>query len=204
MKKTSILAAMLVPLILSTAVEAKSRYHKVSHYKSNIETKVNYVQEETALSFAVKEAASKQETIPVRITKKAVRDTAISIVHTSTRITKTGTGLLRGIYSPLANKVREICSVCGSTVISGVRHTRVAGSGRWSLHTSGNAVDIRGNPRCIYSQLQGFPGGYSTDYGRVNHVHISLGGREDGLRFAHGGHGHKHYARHHHTRYASR
>lgn len=106
-------------------------------------------------------------------------------------------GMLAGVYAPLAAKAREIESACGSVVISGRRHTRVAGSRRWSLHASGHAVDMRGNPGCIYAHLRGFGGGYSTDYGRVRHVHISLGGREDGLRFAH------HHVRRHH-RYASR
>jgi len=94
---------------------------------------------------------------------------------------------LVGVYAPLAAKAREIEASCGARVISGVRHTRVRGTGRWSLHASGHAVDMRGNPGCIYAHLRGWPGGYSIDYGRVQHAHISLGGREDGLRFAHGG-----------------
>lgn len=94
---------------------------------------------------------------------------------------------LAGVSAPLAAKAREIVAACGSTVISGLRHARVAGSGRMSLHASGRAVDLRGNPACIYRLLAGWPGGVSTDYGRVLHVHVSLGGREDGLRFAHGG-----------------
>jgi len=92
---------------------------------------------------------------------------------------------LQGVYGPLAAKAREIASACGSRVISGVRHTRVAGTRRMSLHASGRAVDMAGNPSCIYAHLHGWSGGYSTDYGRVRHVHISLGGREDGVRFAH-------------------
>jgi hypothetical protein len=93
--------------------------------------------------------------------------------------------MLSGVYGPLADKAREIEGSCGSRVISGRRHTRVAGTRRWSLHASGHAVDMAGNPGCIYAHLRGFAGGYSTDYGRVKHVHISLGGREDGARFAH-------------------
>ena len=107
---------------------------------------------------------------------------------------------LSGISAPLAAKARQIVSACGSTVISGIRHTRVAGTRRMSLHASGRAVDLRGNPACIYAQLHGWPGGYSTDYGRVLHVHLSYdpqGGREMGLRFAH-----RHLPRH--TRYARR
>lgn len=93
--------------------------------------------------------------------------------------------MLAGVYGPLADKAREIEASCGSRVISGVRHTRVRGSGRWSLHSSGHAVDMQGSPGCIYAHLRGWRGGYSTDYGRVKHVHISLGGREEGSRFAH-------------------
>jgi len=104
---------------------------------------------------------------------------------------------LSGVSAPLAAKARQIVSACGSTVISGLRHTRVAGTGRMSLHASGRAVDLRGNPACIYGHLAGWPGGYSTDYGRVLHVHVSLGGREDGIRFAH-----HHVQRH--ARYARR
>lgn len=92
---------------------------------------------------------------------------------------------LAGVYAPLAAKAKEIETACGSIVISGRRHTRVAGTRRLSLHASGHAVDMRGNPGCIYAHLRGWPGGYSIDYGRVRHVHFSLGGREDGVRFAH-------------------
>ena len=92
---------------------------------------------------------------------------------------------LAGVYAPLAAKARQIAGDCGSTVISGVRHTKVAGTRKWSLHDTGHAVDMQGNPACIYAHLSGWPGGYSTDYARVRHVHISLGGSEDGRRFAH-------------------
>ena len=104
-----------------------------------------------------------------------------------------------GIVPALASKVAQIQSACpGAHVISGLRHTRIRGSGRMSLHATGEAVDMRGNPSCIYAQLRDWPGGYSTDYGRVQHVHISLAGngREAGLRFAHGGGRHHHRHRH--------
>ena len=94
---------------------------------------------------------------------------------------------LSGVYAPLATKASEITSACGSRVISGLRHTRVAGTRRMSLHASGHAVDMQGNPGCLYAHLRGWSGGYSTDYARVRHVHISLGGREDGIRFSHRG-----------------
>jgi hypothetical protein len=93
---------------------------------------------------------------------------------------------LASIGSTLAVKAREIVASCASSVISSFRPgARIAGSGHASMHASGRAVDIRGNPSCIYGHLQGWPGGYSVDYGAVQHVHISLGGHEDGLRFSH-------------------
>lgn len=94
--------------------------------------------------------------------------------------------MLRGVTPVLAAKAREIVAACGSRVVSGVRHTRIAGTHRMSLHASGLAVDLAGNPGCIYAHLRGWPGGYTTDYARVRHVHVSgPGGREDGLKFAH-------------------
>ena len=99
-----------------------------------------------------------------------------------------------GIKGQLATKAQEIVASCGSTVISGWRPgARIAGTRHVSLHASGRAVDIKGNPHCIYSHLQGWPGGYSIDYGAVQHVHVSLGGTEDGLRFAHNGAHHRHH-----------
>lgn len=96
---------------------------------------------------------------------------------------------LDGVVEPLASKARQIVASCGSKIISAKRHTRVRGTGRWSLHASGRAVDISGNPSCIRGQLAGWPGGASNDYGRVGHYHISYapGGPEWGQRFAHGG-----------------
>jgi hypothetical protein len=103
---------------------------------------------------------------------------------------------MSGVVPALAAKVAQIQSVCpGAHVISTVRHTRIRGSGRLSLHATGEAVDMRGNPSCVYAQLRDWPGGYSTDYGRAQHIHISLAanGREAGLRFTHGGgRGHRH------------
>lgn len=100
-------------------------------------------------------------------------------------------GRINGIVGPLADKVRQIQSACGGArVVSGVRHTRVAGTRRMSLHAQGKAVDMAGNFRCIYAQLAGWPGGYTTDAHRVHHIHISYDReqrREWGLRFAHGG-----------------
>ncbi len=100
-------------------------------------------------------------------------------------------GYSSGLVGPLQAKLASIQAACpGTHAISGVRHTRIAGSRRMSLHAQGKAVDVRGPYGCIYGQLKGWSGGYSTDAGRVQHVHISYdngGGREMGLRFAHGG-----------------
>ncbi|MGL5168648.1 MAG: hypothetical protein ACRC9K_22445 [Afipia sp.] len=100
-------------------------------------------------------------------------------------------GYSSGLVGPLQAKLASIQAACpGTHAISGVRHTRIAGTRRMSLHAQGKAVDVRGPYGCIYSQLKGWSGGYSTDAGRVQHIHISYddgGGREMGLRFAHGG-----------------
>lgn len=100
-------------------------------------------------------------------------------------------GYSAGLVGPLQAKLASIQAACpGTHAISGVRHTRIAGTRRMSLHAQGKAVDVRGPYGCIYSQLKGWSGGYSTDSGRVQHIHISYdagGGREMGLRFAHGG-----------------
>lgn len=97
---------------------------------------------------------------------------------------------LSGFPSPLVAKVREIESACGARVISAYRPgARVRGSGRMSLHASRRAVDMSGNPSCIYARLRSWPGGVSSDYGRVRHVHFSYSpnGAEWGARFAHYG-----------------
>lgn len=104
------------------------------------------------------------------------------------------------VIGALLAKANEIVSECGSKIVSGYRPgARVAGTRRMSLHASGHAVDMQGNPACIYRVLNGWPGGYSTDYRAVNHVHISLFGREDGRRFTH--HIGRRHARHHHGRH---
>lgn len=100
---------------------------------------------------------------------------------------------LSGVVAPLAAKARALVAICGARVISAVRHTRIAGTRRISLHASGRAVDLAGPRACLYRELAGWPGGVSTDYARVQHVHVSYDppgvnarGREWGLRFAHG------------------
>ena len=106
-----------------------------------------------------------------------------------------GSVSLAGVVGPLASKARQIVASCGSRVVSGFR----AGGGH-SHHSTGNAVDLQGNPSCIYSMLRGWPGGVTTDYASAPggaHVHVSYapGGREWGLRFAHRGGGYSSAAR---------
>lgn len=97
---------------------------------------------------------------------------------------------LAGITPPLAAKAREIQAACGSKVVSAIRHgARVYGGSR-SNHASGRAVDLQGNPSCIYAHVRDWPGGVSTDYATAPggpHVHLSYnpGGMEWGLRFRH-------------------
>jgi len=113
--------------------------------------------------------------------------------------------MLHGIVTPLAAKAREIEADCGSRVISGYRHTRIAGTEVWSLHALGRAVDMQGNPGCIYAHLRDWPGGVSIDYSRVRHVHFSYApdGMEWGARFAHRDSGYRRFA-HRRWRYVLR
>jgi len=90
----------------------------------------------------------------------------------------------------LANKVAEIQAACGSRVVSAFRKGARKPNGHISEHALGRAVDMQGNPSCIYARLRNWPGGYSTDYYSAPgtpHVHISYGpgGAEWGRRFAH-------------------
>lgn len=98
---------------------------------------------------------------------------------------------MAGLVGPLQSKLASIEAACpGTQAISTVRHTLIAGTRVMSLHAQGKAVDVRGPYGCIYGQLRDWTGGYSTDAGRMQHIHISYddtGGREMGLRFAHGG-----------------
>lgn len=120
-----------------------------------------------------------------------------------------------GLVAPLAAKLASIQAACPGTVaVSGIRHTYIAGTNRISLHATGKAVDVRGPYGCIYAQLRGWSGGYSTDAARMRHIHISYdaqGGREMGLAFRHGGGrryarhkaGHHRHARHRRPHYAT-
>ena len=120
------------------------------------------------------------------------RPRAFTTPEASSGSTATAVGVFTGgLVGPLQAKLASIQAACpGTHAISGIRHTRIAGTRTMSLHAQGKAVDVRGPYGCIYSQLKDWGGGYSTDAGRVAHIHISYddaGGREMGLRFAHGG-----------------
>ncbi len=110
-----------------------------------------------------------------------------------------GSVSMAGVVGPLAAKAQQIVATCGSRVVSAVRRGSRIRGGHQSNHASGRAVDLQGNPRCIYAMLRGWPGGVSTDYGSAPggaHVHVSYspGGMEWGLRFAHGRRGYTRYA----------
>jgi hypothetical protein len=93
--------------------------------------------------------------------------------------------------APLVKKVTEIQKACGSQIVSAYRPGAVTPYGNASEHAFRRAVDLSGNPKCIYEHLRGWEGGVSIDYDVVGHVHISWhpGGAEQGARFAHAGGG---------------
>lgn len=126
-----------------------------------------------------------------RALERAQRNVEPASRATVERASQASEGYSAGLVGPLQAKLASIQAACpGTQAISGIRHTRIAGTRRMSLHAQGKAVDVRGPYGCIYAQLKGWSGGYSTDSGRVKHIHISYdaaGGREMGLRFAHGG-----------------
>jgi hypothetical protein len=96
---------------------------------------------------------------------------------------------LEGYPTELVQKTHEITTSCGSKIISAFRPGSMIG-GHLSNHAIKRAVDIAGNPSCIYAHLKGWPGGYSVDYAAVQHVHVSYNPRmEWGARFVHRGGG---------------
>lgn len=94
---------------------------------------------------------------------------------------RSGSTSLAGVVQPLADKARQIVATCGSKVVSTTRRW-----GKTPNHREGRAVDVQGNPSCIYRMLADWPGGVSTDYNAVQHVHFSYSPRHEwGLRFRH-------------------
>jgi hypothetical protein len=200
---TTILAAGL--LALGTATTASAGHH---HHWSRSTGYLQFASLDASLGTFCAENPLSCEASPVRREMSRAPDRV-----RSGRAHRHGRGpALSDLTPTLANKVSEIMSVCGAQLISGYRPgARVAGSGHPSLHSvyPSRAADVAGNPHCIYAHLQGWLGGYSIDYGRVRHVHISysppgsgyLAGREWHARFAHDGGGHR-LAHHRHRRYA--
>lgn len=104
-----------------------------------------------------------------------------------------GSTSLERIVQPLKAKIEQIVAECGSRVISTDNRGGVTPN-----HRNHRAVDVSGNPKCIYDHLRDWPGGVSTDYAtapETPHVHVSYcppgarecgaRGREWGRRFAH-------------------
>lgn len=193
-----IMIALVLTLIITTGAEARQRHKGGLHPECNVTMPcvAPYASTPDQARLTRGRYVAREVGFGGPVTKRAVRAPkprpGVSHAAPSPPIAR----IVSGIIAPLAAKVVEIQSACGSKVISAVRHTYVAGTRRISQHANGTAVDMAGNPSCIYSLLRGWAGGYSTDYARVKHVHISYGGREHGIRFAHGGHK-KRYARQH-------
>lgn len=115
---------------------------------------------------------------------------ALSVMVAGDARARGSTSLAR-VVEPLKSKVEQIVKDCGSRVISTTNRGGVTPN-----HAQGKAVDVQGNPSCIYAHLVGWPGGYSTDYNTApggKHVHISYNRRHEwGLRFVHNHRGHQH------------
>lgn len=148
-------------------------------------------QREAASAFSMMEPTPRMSRRQQRALARAQRSVEPAARAAFAHAPAVSEGYSVGLVGPLQTKLASIQAACpGTHAISGIRHTRIAGTRRMSLHAQGKAMDVRGPYGCIYGQLKGWSGGYSTDAGRVQHIHISYddgGGREMGLRFAHGG-----------------
>jgi hypothetical protein len=159
-------------VLMSHSAEARSRYHhaaKQHHGVKKVSLQVNKYRLSRSVRIGKKFSHAKRH-----------------------RIASSRSVSLAGVTPVLASKARQIASDCGSSIISAVSRRGIR-----SNHPAGRAVDMRGNPSCIYAHLKGWPGGYSTDYAAVSHVHISYnpGGQEWGMHFTHGGgHSYRRYA----------
>lgn len=109
---------------------------------------------------------------------------AIAVIIYAATPADAGSTSLARIVEPLKSKAEQIVRECRSRVVS----TDMRG-GKTPNHRQHRAVDIQGNPACIYRALAGWPGGYSTDYATAPggpHVHISYSRKHEwGRRFAH-------------------
>jgi hypothetical protein len=187
-------AALAVALVLGAGPASARHRHHGGHHIVRASVQPICVSLDPARLCQVEFAVAR----PAAVTRGALkRRPRINEAQPVQRAVRPSLGL-GALVAPLATKAAEIAASCGSSVISGLRHTFVAGTRLVSLHASGRAVDMSGNPACIYAHLAGWPGGFSIDYAAVRHVHISYdadGRREWGARFRHGGGGH-HRARH--------
>lgn len=93
----------------------------------------------------------------------------------------------------LKAKLSDIQSACPgfkvvSTICGSGKHSwNVRGTNKRSLHCANRAADfVVASYACAYRRLANWRGGLSGDPMAVNHVHLSVGGREG--RFCHSGH----------------
>lgn len=208
---------VVIAALLFTLSPAEARHHHTSHQYSHHYTRHyahhyrhRVVQQTQPSFFDWFQPSKEQVNRPIRrYTRHGVRHYAVR--HRTNSVEHASIGeFVHGLVAPLAEKVAEITSSCHSQLISGVRHTFIAGTRTISLHASGKAADVSGDYSCIYAHLTNWPGGYSVDAQRMQHVHISYDAehhREWGARFMHGGGGHRRYAHrhyHHYRHYASR
>jgi hypothetical protein len=170
MKRSIIIVAAGLVLVASTA----SAYNKHRHHAHSKHLQVSHLQ--------TRHDASRR----IALTRHHVS-------HHVRREARYGDSPLGCLPEELRAKVVEIVEACGSHVLRTFTHGAViAGTSHLSEHAFCRAADLAGNPSCIYAHLHGFKGGYSTDYARMAHVHVSWhpGGWEQGVRFVHGGGGH--------------
>jgi len=198
------LAALVLTLMVATGAEARQRHKGGLHPECNVTMPciAPYASTPEQVRVTRGRYIARQVGFGGPNVKRAVRAPKARPVVSYSAPSPSIVRAVSGIVAPLAAKVAEIQSACGSKIISAIRHTNVAGTRTRSLHASGQAVDMAGNPSCIYALLRGWAGGYSTDYSSVNHVHISYGGREHGVRFAHRSHAKRHAHSRHQKRYA--
>jgi hypothetical protein len=190
------LAATLLPALSISPAEAAKRKPATAASAGRLECLTNEGGGGGARCEAAPRASAvAARAIPAKRIRTAARAPRENVSRETPRVIGRNSISLAGITPPLAAKAQEIVSTCGSKIVSSIRRgARVYGGSR-SNHASGRAVDLQGNPACIYASLRGWPGGVSTDYSSApggKHVHVSYnpGGMEWGLRFRH-----RHYRR---------
>jgi hypothetical protein len=186
------LAATILPAIVASPAEAAKRKRATAASAPRLECLTDEGSRGGGRCEASPRASAvAARAIPAKRVRVAARPSRENVSReTPPRVLGRNSVSLAGIVEPLAVKAQEIVSTCGSRVVSSIRRgARVYGGSR-SNHARGMAVDLQGNPACIYASLRGWPGGVSTDYSSApggKHVHVSYnpGGMEWGLRFRH-------------------